>query len=137
VQRVILQWHIARDNLGNLVEPKSTQPRWIFYSLRKMYFYVFNRFANDIRFYYRTDNMLTICFGCFKEFQLCWNINDVYELMHEWKCDLNWFEEFDCLLLLWFKLRKYQLMSWCVKLFMDLYQKHELKIWSMKWNVLF
>jgi hypothetical protein len=48
-------------------------------------------------------------------------INDVYE---KWcvteNCDLNSFEGFDCELLLGFKLRKYWLMKWCVKLFMDL-----------------
>jgi hypothetical protein len=78
-------------------------------------------------------------------FWMCWvisimlrYINDVYEMMHEWKVWFElWFEMFDCLLLLGFKLRKYWLMNWCVKLSMDLYWKHELKTWFMKWDVLY
>jgi len=73
-------------------------------------------------------------------FWMCWVIsimleyvNDIYE---KWcvteKCDLNWFERFDCLLLLGFKLCKCWFMNWCVKLFMDLFWKHELNACS--WN---
>jgi hypothetical protein len=112
----------------------ATKESILFTGKKKMYFYVFNIFANDIWFYYRTDNMLTICFGCFWVISIMLKyINDVYDkwCMTE-KCYLNCFEGFDCLLLLEFKLRKYWLMNWRVKLFMDLYWKHELNACS--WN---
>jgi hypothetical protein len=51
----------------------------------------------------------------------------LWEMMCDWKAWFDWFEEFDCLLLLGFKLYKCWFEDWSVKLFMDLYWKNVLK----------
>jgi len=124
-------WYIERWCLGDLVL-KSTQPRWVFYSLRKCTF----MYLIDLQMIYDFITEPTICWQYVLNVLSSFNYEVSMMFMRNGcltgKCDLNWFEEFDYLLLLRFKLCKCWLMNWGVKLFMDLHWKHELKACS--WN---
>jgi hypothetical protein len=106
--------------------------RWVFYSLRKCTF----MYLIDLQMIYDFITEPTICWQYVLNVLSSFNYEVSMMFMRNGcltgKCDLNWFEEFDYLLLLRFKLCKCWLMNWGVKLFMDLHWKHELKACS--WN---
>jgi hypothetical protein len=62
VQCVNLQWHIARNCLGNLVELNIRSAKVSILLTEKIYFYVFYRNENNICFSYRTNDMLKYMF---------------------------------------------------------------------------